>query len=238
MKRLLMMKILLLVSFLILPMSGCDDKKENDKKNISDPVSVSDLLSELVNRSEDINMKQRSQLAISKWQDGVVEPEPFLISATMKTVGGEEGDIMSLTLIIYDEDADFVGFEVEEEHVDSNGVITARLVERYPVFTYLPYASNEVILFQFIPVLIRDKDQRKPEEQWLKYINTPLQQQKEDYKKRTNKNWTWLKTLPPVWLSIPNPSELNIYVRVFDKAGHLSEKVHMVYSQKKWPSEN
>jgi hypothetical protein len=232
------MKIMLLVSLLILTISGCDDKKNNDKKDISAPVSVSDVLKGLVNNSKvDINLKQHAQLAMSKCEDGVMEPEPILIDAIMKTVGVEEGEIMSLRLIIYDEDADFIGFVVEEEHLDSNGVITAQIVEKYPVFTYLPYASSSELLWQFIPVWVRDENQRKPEEQWLKYINTPLQQQKDEYKKRTNKNWTWLKTLPPVWLSIPEPDKLNVYVQVYDRAGHLSERIRVVYSQKKWPSE-
>jgi len=239
MKRFFLVKILLLASFLILIISGagCDDKKNNDNKDISYPSSVLDVLVELTNRSKDINIKQRGQLAISKWQDGVVEPKPFIISAIMNTVGVEEGEIMSLKLIMYDEDADYLGFVVEEERVDSNGVIITRLIERYPVFTYLSDANSSEVLFQFVPVLIRDKDQRKSEDQWVKYINTPLQQQKEEYKKRTNKNWTWLKTLPPVWLSIPDPNKLNVYVQVYDRAGHLSERIRMVYSQKKWPWE-
>ncbi|MCP4263622.1 MAG: hypothetical protein GY774_39860 [Planctomycetes bacterium] len=229
MKRHLLVHIMLLVSLLIPTISGCDDKNADSNHEL-------DFLKGLVNNPKvDINLKQRAQLTILKLENGVMDSEPFLIAAMITTVGVEDGEIISLSLIIYDEDADYIGFEVEEEHVDSNNVVVTRLIERYPVFTYLPYSSE--LLFRFTPILVRDENQRKPEEQWLKYINTPLHEQKEDYKKRTNKNWTWLKTLPPVWLSIPDPGKLNIYVRVYDRAGHLSERVPLVDKRKKWPSE-
>lgn len=223
-------KILLFVSFLILTTSGCDKKKaESDHE--------SDFLKYLISHSgDDVDLKQRAQLAMSKLEDGIMDPEPFLIHAIMKTSRVEDGERMFLTLIMYDEDEDYIGFVVEEECVDSNNIVTTRLVEKYPAFKYSSYSNY--LDFMSIPVLVRDENKRKPEEQWLKYMNTPRQQQKEEYMKRSKKNWTWKDTIPPVWLSIPEPGKLNIYVRVYDRAGHISERVRMVYSQKKWPSED
>jgi len=232
MKRFLLVKIILLVSFMILITSGsgCEKRKANSDR-------VLHYLRGLVDKSKDnVNMRQRGQLAISKWQDGVMDPVLFIIDAVMMTGSDEDGEGTSLVLIIYDEDADYLGFVAEEEIVDSNGVITTKLVEKYPVFNHLSYSSE--VEFKFLPVLVRNENQRKPEEQWLKYINTPLQQQKDEYKERTKKNWTWRSTLPPMWISIPDPDKVNIHVRAYDRAGNLSERISLVHEQKgKWPSE-
>lgn len=220
----LLVKILLFVSFLILTTFGCD------KRNAcSDPVL--DYLGWIVLRSGDrVNMRQRAQLSMSKWKDGVTDPEPFLIDVAMKGADVEDGERMSLMLVIYDEDADYIGCVVEEEYVDSNGVTTT-LVEKYPVFTHL---DRGVVRFSFVPVLLRDKNQRKPEEQWQKYVSTPLQQLRKEYMKRLKKTyWSWHDTLPPVWVSIPEPNKVYVRLRAYDRAGHQSEQINLVYEPRK-----
>jgi hypothetical protein len=220
MMKCLLVKILLFVSFLILTTSGCDKRKA-----CSDPVS--DYLRWIVNQSGDrVNMRQRAQLAMSKWQDGVTDPEPFLIDVAMMTVGVEDGERMHLVLVIYDEDADYIGCVVEEEYVDSNGVMTT-LVEKYPVYTHL---DRGVVCFSFVPVLLRDKNQRKSEEQWQKYVSTPLQQIRKEYMKRLKKTyWSWRDSLPQVWVSIPEPNKVYVRLRAYDRAGHQSEQMNLVY---------
>lgn len=217
-------KILLFVSFLILTTSGCDKRK-----TCSDPVL--DYLRWIVRDSGDrVNMRQRAQLAMSKWQDGVTDPEPFLIDVAMMIASVEDGERMHLVLVVYDEDADYIGCVVEEEYVDSNGVMTT-LVEKYPVYTHL---DRSVVCFIFVPVLLRDKNQRKPEEQWQKYVSTPLQQLRKEYMKRLKKTyWSWHDTLPPVWVSIPEPNKVYVRLRAYDRAGHQSEQINLVYEPRK-----
>ena len=213
-------KILLFVFFLILTTSGCDKRKAR-----SDPVL--DYLRWIVNKSGDrVNMRQRAQLAMSKWQDGVTDPEPFLIDVAIRGADVEDGERMLLMLVIYDEDADYIGCVVEEEYVDSNGVTTT-LVEKYPVFTHLSDWGE--VGFKFIPVLVRDENQRKHEEKWQKYVSTPLQQLRREYKKRLKKTyWSWGDTLPPVWVSIPEPNKVYVRLRAYDRAGHQSEQINLV----------
>ncbi len=181
-------------------------------------------------------MRQRTQLAMSKWQDGVTDPKPFLIDVAMMTASvedGEDGEYeerMVLVLITYDEDADYIGCVVEEECVDSNGVTTT-LEEKYPVYTHL---DRGVVRFSSFPVLLRDKNQRKPEEQWQKYVSTPLQQLRKEYMKRLKKTyWSWRDTLPPLWVSIPEPNKVYVRLRVYDRAGHQSEQINLVYEPRK-----
>lgn len=219
-------KILLFVSFLILTTSGCDKKKA-----CSDPEL--DYLKWIVHSSGDrVNMRQRAQLAMSKWQDGVTDPEPFLIDVAMMTASVEDGgEEMLLMLVIYDEDADHIGCVVEEEYVDSNGVTTT-LEEKYPVFTHL--SDWAVVEFKFFPVLVRDENQRKPEEKWQKYVNTPRQQLRKEYMKRLKKTyWSWGDTLPPVWVSIPEPNKVYVRLQAYDRAGHQSEQINLVYEPRK-----
>ena len=217
-------KILLFVSFLILTTSGCDKRKA-----CSDPVL--DHLRWIVDRSGDrVNMRQRAQLAMSKWQDGVTDPEPFLIDVALQGADVEDGGRMLLMLVIYDEDADYIGCVVEEEYVDSNGVTTT-LVEKYPVYAHLDRGE---VRFSFVPVLLRDKNQRKPDEQWQKYVSTPLQQLQKEYMKRLKKtHWSWRDSLPQVWVSIPEPNKVYVRLRAYDRAGHQSEQMNLVYEPRK-----
>ena len=221
---------LIFISLLILIISSCKDKE-------ADSSHESDFLNLLINDPiDDIEAKQRAQLALSKLEDDVIDPEPLLIAAVIHMSAIENGERMFLTLILYDEDEDYIGFVIEEESVDSNNTVTKKLVEKYPAYTYTSYTNN--LDFIDIPVLVRDANQRKSEEQWLKYLNTSLQKQEEEYMKHSKKNWTWKDSIPPVWLSKPDPGKLNVYVRVYDRAGHLSERIPLLDKRSKWPSEN
>lgn len=43
----------------------------------------------------------------------------------------------------------------------------------------------------------------------------------------------WEKKLTPVWISIPEPGKLDVYVYVYDRAGHKSELVEMTVLERK-----
>ena len=223
MKR-LVVKILLLVSIPIILVLGCRRRKSH-----IDPVMH--FLQEMINRSDEPDIDQRLRLAISKWQNGVVDPEPILIRGIIGDTAIRGEEIMFLTLITFDEDVDLVGFVIEEEHMDSNGNSTM-LMEKYPVLTHI--SDLGVVMWKGIPVLVRDKSQRKPDDQWQKYVSTPLQQLEEEYMRRTKKiYWSWRDTLPPVWVSVPEPNRVDVWIRVYDRAGHLSERVALVHEPRK-----
>lgn len=225
MKKRIVVKILLLMSLLILATFGCG-KRESPR----DPDPILDPLRLIIQQSGDrVDMRQRAKLAISNWQDGVMDPEPFLIDAAIKTSRVEDGERMFLTLVIYDEDFDYVGCVIEEEHVDSNDVRTT-LVEKYPIFTHL---DCNVVRFCLVPVLELDENQRKHEEQWQKYVNTPRQQLRKEYMRRLKKKYWWRDTLPPVWLSIPEPNKVYVRLGAYDRAGHQSEQINLVYEPRK-----
>jgi len=208
-------------------MFGCGRKKTN-----SDPILNS--LQEILHRSGNrVEVQQRARLAISKWQNGVADPEPILIDMALTKSRVEDGERMFIMLVTFDEDADLIGFVIEEEHVDSNGIRTT-ILEKYPVFTHLD--NSGVVRFIFVPVLVRDENQRKPEDQWQKYVSTPRQQLREEYMRRLKKKyWSWRDTLPPVCISVPEPNKLDVRLCVYDRTGHLSEQVSLVHEPRKVP---
>ena len=231
MRKRVVMKILCLALFLIPVMFGCSMRKT--------PSDI--ILGELqwhAYRFADMNQvdaEQRVRLAISKWQNGVVDPEPILIEAFLKT--SIDGERCYLALNTFDEDADLAGFVIKEEHVDSNGV-RATLVEEYPVFTHSSYQN--VAGFKTIPVMVRDGSQRKPKDQWQEYLSTPRQQLEDEYKKRlksdfagTYKEGFWKDTLPPILVSVPQPNKVYVQLYVYDRAGHVSERVSLVHVPRK-----
>lgn len=227
MKKQLLVKILLIVSFLIPVTFSCGKRKTH-----SDPILYS--LQEIIHRSGDRgDVQQRAQLAISKWQNGVEDPEPFLIDVAMTRSRVKDGERMFLMLVTFDEDTDLIGFVIEEEHVDSNGART-KLQEKYPVFTHID--NSGVVRFTFVPVMVRNENQRKPEDQWQNYVSTPLQQLREEYMRRLKKKyWSWRDTLPPVWVSVPEPNKIDVRLCAYDEAGHISEQVSLVHELRKLP---
>lgn len=171
------------------------------------------------NREE---VQQRIELAISTWQNGVPEPEPILLHAVM----GESDDGVVLVLVTFDEDADVLGFVIGEERVGPNGARTV-LSERYPVFTHLD--PRGIAQLKPFPVQVRDKGQRKPDDQWQTYVSTPFPKLREEYMRRLNKEHaSWKDTLPPIWVSATESNKVDVRLRVYDEAGHLSEPVGLL----------
>jgi len=124
-----------------------------------------------------------------------------------------------LLLGTFDEDRDIVGLGIREEYNDANGLKTL-LTEEYPAFVHR--MSSELLLSRPCPVKIRDGDQRKDAQCWDEYVNgegidvSRLQSKKH-----------WIETLPPVWTSIPEPNRVDVYVYVYDKAGHKSDPLKL-----------
>jgi len=157
-------------------------------------------------------VEEHCELALSRLRNRVLDPEPILVMALLGRVTGSG---RYLYLETFDEDRDIVGLGIREEYNDANGLKTL-LTEEYPVFVHR--MSSELLLSRLCPVKIRDGDQRKDEQRWDEYVkgegidvNSP----------RAIERWT--ETLPPVWISIPEPNKVDVYVYVYDRAGRKSE---------------
>jgi hypothetical protein len=157
---------------------------------------------------------ERAKLALSRWQDQDVNPEPILLWTIIARSNN------AIALEFYDEDMDVTGLGIEERYIDADG-ITQKLVEEYAVFTHIRW--SDVWYFKIVPVYTRDTNQRLDKEKWNNYINgegidpnTPMLRE------------YWKETLPPVWVSIPEPGKVDVYVYVYDRAGHKLAPVKMM----------
>jgi hypothetical protein len=174
--------------------------------------------------------KKRAQEAMAKYRNDTLDPEPILIVATLGRSTGI--DQVYLHLMVFDECEDLLGFVVREERHAPDGTQSV-FEERYPVFTYsLMHRVADVLS---IPVHIRDEHQRKDEERWTNYCDTLFPAHTEE-SMRSEKvprgnpvpATHWEDTLPPVWISIPEPNNVVVSLYVYAKGGYRSNQVGLL----------
>lgn len=162
------------------------------------------------------DVERHCEQALSRLRNRILDPEPILVTVQLRTV------IKSgryLLLDAYDEDKDVVGFGIREEYTDVNSLETV-LNEEYPAFVH--QMGTEVLPLRLCPVQIRDDGQRKNEERWDEYVkgegidvSSPRARE------------LWRETFAPVWVSIPEPNRVDVYVYVYDRAGHKSDPLKL-----------
>jgi hypothetical protein len=177
-----------------------------------------------------VDAKERVEEAMAKYGNKILDPEPILIAATLAKYAGI--DRAYLHLLVFDECEDLAGFVIGEEHHDPRGT-PFLCEERYPVLTHLQPPGVADVLS--IPVHIRDEHQRKDEERWANYCDKPSptyagesmgsgKVQRASAASATH----WEDTLPPVWISIPDPNSVVVSLHVYDKAGYRSNEVRLL----------
>lgn len=218
--------VFILTSFLL---TGCEDN----------PLFSDPNLDNLKNWSQKswltTDAKERFNLAISKYKNGILDPEPVLLLAFLsKPIGIEE---VSLGVVILDEDKDLLGFVIKEELQDTNGAKT--VLEEYPVFAHHPgiLGANR---YSF-PISIRKNGQRKDDKLWTEYLAMDFDTQVKQIKVTKSGDWLteeseywgklyklWKDSLPPIYISIPDSNELNVWIRIYDEAGNRSNSIRLI----------
>jgi hypothetical protein len=206
-------------------------------KNNPPEVPKDEILSKL-NWIENVFLKNNAlpesnqlvNMAISKWQNGALDPEPFLLYNQLHEFRNDFKDSnfksASLSFYIYDEEKDIVGLIIEEEHTDSQGTNTS-FQENYPIF--LHYVQKNVLRLIDIKVYMRNGN-KKNEEKWQEYANKSIEQLKNEFKSGKNMiNTPFIDTLPKVWISIPEPNKVNVNLYVYDKNGNISQPLKLRY---------
>jgi hypothetical protein len=204
-------------------MTGC--RKNSSKAEDFDSVVY--VLSEAMkNPIFPLDAKKRAESALSKWKNGTMDREPVLIFACVTQAYGTEE--IDLALEIYDEDEDVLGFVIREEYTKTK----VSIEESYPVYTHC--TSFDVADLHRVVVQIRDENQRKDETQWGKYTSTSLEElvkahiENDQFSANSLRSGQfWEETLPPVWVSIPEPNKADVWIYIYDKAGHKSEPVKL-----------
>lgn len=230
------------LTFLTLFATGCKESSQELDPNIlyfeNNPLR----------KIPDVN--ERMCLAIDNYQNKKMDPEPILLHAWLIIhVKQDRRENVYLNLEVFDEDVDLIGFLVKEESRDPNGTVHT-LEEEYPALVHNP--SLLVASTYRIPIFIRKNNQRKDEKRWQDYISMNFDNLKEQVAKHHERvtlppsskealvypiemmeSWDkirkqWEESLPPVWLSIPEPNNTTIWIQVYDKAGHKSNIVNLI----------
>jgi hypothetical protein len=159
-------------------------------------------------RAPDSGAKQRVQLALSKWQNGVLDREPILLA--------QGAPVPDLALFAFDEDKDLLGIGVIERYKD--GVERS---EEYPVYVHArPF---RVMDKRPVPVHLRDKGQQKDESLWEEYIRGD----KIDKWSMRHVDGYYQDTMPPVYVSLPDPNNVDVRMYLYDRHGSKSAPVEL-----------
>ncbi len=183
--------------------------------------------------------QKRIQTATAMLDNSIIDPKPILMAATLsRTEGSNE---IHLGLLTFDEAEDLAGFIVREEAHDPNGSPVTR-EEDYPVYAHFPAVG--IANIQLLRVHIREAYQRKDEKVWAEYLAMDFEGALEQAIKggavqvhASRGSWGdpawdarhrfWEATLPPIWVSRPDPAGVTVWVRVYDKAGNRSDAVRV-----------
>jgi len=206
---------------------GC--KKNSPQSDMSD--SVVHVLDRIVNNSViPIEAKKRAESSLLLWKNRVVDKKPILIHAVLEKHKGIDETI--LTLIIYDEDKDTSGFVISEECLDANDV-KSTLQEDYPAYVHNPPPA--VADAYWFEVNVRDNHQRKDDKQWKEYTSKSLEELAKNHIQNDPSSEEsfepmqyWRETIPPIWVSIPEKNNVDVWIHVYDEAGHKSEPVKLL----------
>jgi hypothetical protein len=153
---------------------------------------------------EPLEVRRRAETIVRKWDNDVLDPEPVLLEASLvsREFSRARGELL---LVGLDEDKDLLGLRIREKYILPNGV-ESFLEEDYPV--YAEYKGIGLGLKR-LGVCYRTGIQIKDEQQWQTYLNV-IQRASEP-------------TRPPVWMSVPDPNRVEVFVSIYDRAGHESE---------------
>lgn len=228
-----------IVVLLLLIVAGCGKKAVRDdteepvvyaiRKTVSTPVWPQDA-------------RDRADLAVSLFRNKVVDPTPILIGASLSKPEGSDNVI--LYLAVFDEDKDILGVGLREEYATPNGQQKI-LEEIYPVYAHSTF--SRVVDARWMPIKLRISDERKDEYLWQNFLNcNDYQKTLREYvrsKKLPENSFevdpcscivsvynfaVWADTLPPIWVTIPKPGKIDVWIWVYDKAGNKSEPVKLL----------
>jgi len=204
---------------------GCR-KNPDEKLKASGHAFTVGRLTEVVTRSENPAAQERAKSALAQLNNGIVDTTPILIGAGLGADGSGE---IHLGVTCFDEDEDLRGLRIKERHADPNGG-TQVIDELYPVFA--SYYTSPPYVAPAYSVRIRTADQRKDESAWKDYMISVLDEliRWSVQKERTNIEDAVSKappkpTMPPVWISIPEPNQVRVSISAYDRAGHESESI-------------
>ncbi|MBN2130926.1 MAG: hypothetical protein JW741_15600 [Sedimentisphaerales bacterium] len=175
-------------------------------------------------RADTNDVKTRVEKARFLWQNGETDPEPVIFYAMF--ISPRPGPY-ALWVSGFDEDKDIVGLGIREERIGEGGRRIVR-EEQYPVYIHIAPFYDELLRESIVPIRIRDSGQAMDAQQWANYVRAEPEEAGEGIFSETA-YWSsnWEETLPPVWVSFPEPNVVDVYAYAYDKAGRKSTPVQV-----------
>jgi len=158
------------------------------------------------------------------------DPKPVLTKVALEDMGFGTDSLGFLTLIVHEGDHDLYGLRIKEQYTDANGT-TITIQEDYPVWIDSPYGpswnSNRV------PVGFRRHKNQKLWQEYLAHVRA--HQEWANKKKQAGQHddidaldiKVRKEEMPPVWISVPEPNQVRVFVSVYDKAGNESDSIEV-----------
>ena len=203
----------LVLMFLLASVSGC--KKTSPERKRDDPV-VYAIRRAVINPAWPAEVRNRADFAISQWENGVLDPQPIIIWASLTKAEGY--DEIHFSLSIFDEDKDILGVGIRELYPQSNDQ-QKEIVETYAVFAHARFL--DVMDLYRIPFKVRENADAKNDRLWQEYVDSDYEQLLQEYK-------GWRASIPPVYISIPQHQDVRVSVWVYDKAGNKSDLIELL----------
>lgn len=161
------------------------------------------------------------------------DKKPVLKRVSIEEMGNALGSSGFLNLIVKEGHCELDGLRIKEQYIDANGTIVTHQ-ENYPAWIEPWYArsiARHGIQRYSVHVNLRKS---KDEKLWKKYLeNVRLRQElakkKKESEQQNNKDAVYIEPekieRPPVWISVPEPNKVRVFVSVYDNAGNESDSV-------------
>ncbi len=158
------------------------------------------------------------------------DPKPVLTKVALDDMGLGIDSLGSLTLIVRKGGHDLYGLRIKEQYIDANGT-TITIQEDYPVWIDSRYDPS--LNFSLVPIGFR---RRKNQKLWQEYLDHVRARQEWANKKKQAGQQDDISALdielpkeemPPVWISVPEPNQVRVFVSVYDKAGNESDSIEV-----------
>jgi hypothetical protein len=213
-------RFLRVVLLIAIAFSGCG------KSERADPITawLGLIEKDIPPRADANDVKTRVEEARLLWQNGEKDPEPVIFYAMF--ISPRPGPY-ALWVSGFDEDKDIVGVGIREARIGEDGRRIVR-EEQYPVYVHIAPFCDELLRESVVPIRMRDAGQAMDAQQWANYVRAEPEEAGEGvFSKTAYWSSNWEETLPPVWVSFPEPNVVDVSVYVYDKADHKSAPVRV-----------
>jgi hypothetical protein len=233
-------------AFLLSLITGCKQSSDDiDPNKVEFEVNM-EFFEDLTS-TQFPDIKERAKLAIKKYKNKTIDPDPILLYSTLLQPIGRED--VHLLLSVFDEDEDLLGFVVREEIQGPDGIVEI-LEEKYPVYFNCPFLL--VVSYCEFSIVRRETGQKKDEKKWEEFLSTDFSELKKRENEineilnispspgepfsETQEKWRmideikrqWQESLPLIYISIPEPNHKTVWIRVYDNAGNKSNFVKLI----------